>query len=293
VKWKIENGKLKVKKNRSVKIITTIIITAILITLTMPLSAMADDGTRATPRFTDTIGLLTSSEATELTNLLDEISIRQNFDVVVAVTNSMSTVNPERYAADFFEAHGFGFGENLDGIILMVALEPESLIAVSAFGYGEYAFTNAGREHLIDLFFPYLRSDRFFEAFSTYANSADDFVTSARAGERVDTRNIRLTPHEQVNARIWAAVISVVIAAIIAGSVVMSWTRQLKSVKQKDFACDYIRGGSFALTQQRDIFLYRNIRRIPRQQQNSGGGRGGGSFRSSSGRSFSGSSRRF
>jgi len=284
---------LKIKKNNAVKIITTIIMAAILITLAMPLSALADDGTRATSRLTDTIGLLTASEATQLTSLLDEISIRQNFDVVVAVTNSMSTVNPRLYAADFFDAHGFGFGADNSGIILMIALEPERNFAFATRGYGLYAFTDAGQIHLEDIFLPYLRNDRFAEAFTAYANAVDDFVTRARAGERVDTRNIRLTPHEQTNARIWAAVISIVIATIIAGAVVMSWTRQLKSVKQKNFACDYVRAGSFALTQQRDIFLYRNIRRVPRQQQNSGGGRGGGSFRSSSGGSFSGRSGRF
>jgi len=276
---------------KTIKIIIILTLTAILITLALPLTAFANDWTRPRERFIDEVGVLSEAQATELAAMLDEISIRQNFDVVVAVTNSMDTNNPRLYAADFYEQQGFGFGQSLDGIILMIALEPQRNFAVVTTGYGQYAFTNDGMIFLEDLFLPDLRNDRFFEAFTAYANAVDDFVTRARAGDRFDTRNIPLTPEQRSEARIWAVVISVGLAAIIAGAVVASWTRQLKSVKSRDFACDYVRKGSFALTMQRDIFLYRNIRRIPRQQNNGGGGRGG--FSSSSGRSFSGRSGRF
>jgi len=277
---------------RVIKIITILTLIAIIVTLALPLTAFANDLTRPRERFIDEVGVLTDAQAAELSAMLDEISLRQSFDVVVVVTNSMEPNNPRRYAADFYEQHGFGFGENLDGILLMIALQPERNFAVVTTGYGQYAFTSAGLIFLEDLFLPHLRNDRFFEAFTAYANAVDDFVTRARAGERYDTRNIPLTPTQRAEARIWAAVISVGLAAIIAGAVVAGWTRQLKSVRSRDFACDYVRKGSFALNLQRDIFLYRNIRRIPRQQNNSGGGRGGG-FSSSSGRGFSGRSGRF
>ena len=290
----MKNIKLKPMKLSisAIKLITLIMLTAIIITLTMPLTALANESGNSSPRLIDEENLLTDAQATELTRLLDEVSTRQNFDVVVAITNTMSRANPELYAADFYEDHGFGFGENLDGIILMIALEPERTFAIATTGYGEYAFTHAGMIFLEDLFLPYLRNDRFLEAFTAYANGVDDFVTRARAGERFETANIPLTPHQRTNARIGAAVVSVVIALIAAGSIVAMWTRQLKSVKKRNLACDYVRKGSFALTMQRDIFLFRNIRRVARQQNNNSG-RGGGSFGSSSGRSFSGRSGRF
>lgn len=282
---------------RLIKLITIITLTAILATSAAPLTALARVeriyADAELLRFIDTVGLLPETQAIELILRLSEISNRQNFDVVVAVTNTMSTANPELYAADFYEQHGFGFGENLDGIILMIALEPERMFAIATTGYGQYAFTSAGIIFLEDLFLPYLRDDRFFDAFVAYADAVDDFVTRARAGERYDTRNIPLTPHQRTNARIWSAVASVALAAIIAGAVVAYWSGKLKSVKKRDFACDYVRRGSFALTLQRDIFLYRNISRIRRSQNNNSGGGRGGSFSSSSGRSFSGSSGRF
>ena len=43
---------------------------------------------------------------------------------------------------------------------------------------------------------------------------------------------------------------------------------QLKSVSAAEAADNYTKKGSFRLTESRDVFLYRNVTRIPRQQNN-------------------------
>jgi uncharacterized membrane protein YgcG len=102
-----------------------------------------------------------------------------------------------------------------------------------------------------------------------------------------------MTFYERYSDRIWAAVASVVLAFAIPGVIVAVWTGQLKSVKKKDLACDYIRQGSFSLDIQQDIFLHRRVTKTRRAENSGGGGGSSGSFRSSSGGSFSGRSGKF
>jgi len=61
---------------------------------------------------------------------------------------------------------------------------------------------------------------------------------------------------------------SIGIAAVLSTSVMMAKRSQLKSVRFNDAACDYVRAGSFRVTNQRDSFLYRNVTRIPKPQSN-------------------------
>ena len=272
------------------RVFYTVVLTALLLTIILPFTALADDNARSTPRYTDDVGLLTASQVNELTAKLDEISARQQFDVVVTVTNSTGSKNPRLYAADFYEEQGFGYSEDLDGIILMLAMDYRDFAFVTT-GYGLYAFTDEGQAYMEKLFLPHLRNDEFFKAFMAFADAADDFVTKAREGERYSTGNIPLTARERLNAHLWSAGISLAIAFAVPGIIVSVWTGKLKSVRKQDFAGAYIRGGSMIVNLQRDIFLHRNVSRTARAQSSGSGS--SGSFRSSSGRGFSGRSGRF
>jgi len=275
------------------------VLLAILMALILPCTSLAADpapGSAAgTPRFTDEMNLLTEREAAALTSRLDEVSERHGFDVAVAVVNSTGGKDPRVYAADYFESNGYGLGADKEGIILLIAMERRDFAFVTTSGYGTYAFTYAGQEYLESLFLPYLSDNDYNKAFMAFADAADDFLTRAGKGQPYDRGNIpRLTDAERNSARIWTIVGSLVLGVIVAAIVTGIWTTQLKSVRRQDYAQNYIRQGSMALRVQRDIFLYRNVKRTKRQQNNSsGGGSRGGSFKSSSGRSFSGRSGRF
>jgi len=266
------------------------VLAALLMALVVPGTALAGDNNR-TPRYTDEVGLLTASQVSMLTAKLDEISKRHQFDVVISITDSTGNKSPRLYAADFFEEHDFGYGKDGDGIILMLAMRERDFAFVTK-GYGKLAFTDAGQEYMEKLFLPSLKNDDYFDAFLAFADAADDFLEKAKAGNPYNSGNIPMTPGERQSARLWTVIISIAIAFIVPGIVVAVWTSQLKSVRRKDHAADYIRRGSMQLTMQRDIFLHRNVSRTARQQSDSSGG-SSGSFRSSSGGSFSGRSGKF
>jgi len=82
-----------------------------------------------------------------------------------------------------------------------------------------------------------------------------------------------------------AFIVCLIIGLVIAGVVMYSKWRKLKSVRFERTACNYVRDGSFRVTTQKDMFLFSNVTRTPRAQNNAsvGGGvsrgaapRGGG-----------------
>ena len=278
------------------------VLVALLMTLGLPpctaLAAEADlqrvpAGERL-PRFIDDQGLLTPTQAAKLTAKLDEVSERHKFDTVVAVISSLQSGSikgreARLYAADFFEQNGFGFGHDLDGIILLLATEDRDF-GFSTFGFGLKAFTDAGQEYLEKLFLPHLRSDDYFKAFMVYADAVDDFLTKAKAGKPYAPGNIPLTASELAEYRLWTVGGSLVLALVIALVVIAIWITQLKTVRKENVANAYVREGSMVLTTQRDIFLYRQVYKDKRPKSEN---KGGGSFRSSSGRSSSGRSGKY
>ncbi len=241
------------------------------------------------PRYIDDIGLLTSEQAESLTAKLDEISERNQFDTVVAVVPALDYREARLYAADFFEQNGFGYGNDIDGAILLLAMEDRDF-GFASFGYGLDVFTPYGQDYLDSLFLPYLKEDQYYEAFMSYADAVDDFIAKANSGTPYDKGNIPKNPEEVRKYRFIGGAIALALALIIAFSVTGVWRGQLISVRKENLANVYFREGSMALTDQRDIFLHRHVQKVKRETSSSGGG---GSFSSSSGRSATGHSGKF
>ena len=63
-----------------------------------------------------------------------------------------------------------------------------------------------------------------------------------------------------------AILISLGVALVVSAIIMFSIRSKLKSVKTQRTACKYERAGSFGLNKQKDLFLFRNIVRIPRPQ---------------------------
>ena len=55
------------------------------------------------PRLVDHANLLTASEERTLLNNLDEISTRQNMDVVIVTVDTLEGKSPQDYADDFYD----------------------------------------------------------------------------------------------------------------------------------------------------------------------------------------------
>ena len=97
------------------------------------------------------------------------------------------------YADDFYDYNGYGYGENRDGILLLISMENRDYW-ISTYGYGMTAFTDAGLAYIQDQFLSDLSDGNYFESFTTFAELCDSFITQARTEKPYDTGNLPRPP---------------------------------------------------------------------------------------------------
>lgn len=265
------------------------------------------------PRLVDDADLLSDAEYDILLAKLDEISARQACDVVIFTIDSLGGKDVTAYADDAFDNNGFGQGGDYSGILFLVSMA-EREWAISTCGSAIGIFTDARQADMIDALLDDLSGGNYAEAFTIFADRCDSYITEgvptsipgysdpyvsefpyeySTPGEYPTDSSLPLLPVLGVSLVIG------LIAAIIYTAVLKG---QLKSVSAATNAANYTREGSFKLTERREVFLYRNVTKRARQQNNGSSGGHGGSrsssshastHRSSSGRSHGGSRGRF
>lgn len=218
-------------------------------------------------RLMDNADLLTDSEETSLLSQLDNISEKQEMDIVVVTTDNLEGYTPQEYADNVFDYCGYGIGDNRDGLLLLVSIEDNDW-HISTSGYAITAFTDAGREYMSEQFLPYLSDGEYYKAFSTYADLCDQFITQAKTDEPYDVGNLPKEPF-----KIWFNVlIALGIGFVFAIIVVLYMKSKLKSVRFQPAASSYVRNGSMNVTQSGDFFLYSHLDRRARPKDNDSGG---------------------
>lgn len=229
------------------------------------------------PRLVDMADLLSDSEEAALVEMLDEVSERQQVDIVVVTADSLEGKSATQYADDFYDDYGYGFGDGRDGILFLVSMGERDW-CLSTTGFGITAFTDAGQAYMSELFLPDLSEGDYAAAFVTFVQLCDDFITQADSGAPYDVGNL---PQEPYAFGMWLAIsfgVAFVIALIATG--VMKG--QLHSVSSQSQADSYIRDGSMQLTKNNDLFLYRHIERREKPKDNSSDSPGGSSTHTSS-----------
>lgn len=230
-------------------------------------------------RMNDSAQLLTEDEDNELEASLEELSVRQSFDVVIATIDSLDGegyTSMEEYADDLYDYCQFGYGANRDGVLLLISKDDRKW-HISTCGYGITAFTDAGIQYLGQQMTPDMADGDYAAAFRTFIRWTDAYVTAAREGHPYDVNNM---PHEPLSILYLglALVIGLVTALIVTG--VMK--SQLKSVAPQPDASTYVRQGSMRLTNQHDRFLYRDVHRTERPKASDSSDSGGSSTHTSS-----------
>lgn len=263
---------------------------ALLLTILAAMPVSAKEGESRFPRLVDGADLLTGREEGELLAKLDEISERQQLDVVVVTTDSTEGQEPMAYADDFYDYSGYGFGENHDGVLLLVSMEERDWW-ISTSGYGITAFTDAGISYLSEQFLSPLGDGKYEKAFTIYAELCDDFITQARAGKPYDTKNL---PKEKLSP-LWLFV-CLGLGFVFAYTMAEQKKRSLTTVSLQSGALNYAAAGSLALCENADRFVDKNVtyRVLVRENKASERHSGGSSTHTgSSGRSHGGGGGKF
>ena len=235
------------------------------------------------PRLVDNADVLTDSEEKSLLAKLNEISERQQIDVIIVTTYNAEYNTITQFADDY---NGSNFGDDGDGILLAMDFGKRDW-AISTKGKAIRAFTEAGQKSMTDIFIPYISDGDIYKGFDTFADLCDKFIKQYKTGSAYDVGNL---PKERNMVFLIGA--SVIPALLLALAVCYGMTSQLKTVRRQYAADSYELRNSFYVNTAQDFFLYKRLSRTRRESSSSLGG-GSSTHRSSSGGTYGGSSGKF
>lgn len=241
-------------QNRIVLLLCSLLLVTALLLAGMPHTVSANG-----QKVADQADLLNEKEEQQLQERLTAISERYQCDVIAATTDTFEGKDRQTYTDDFYYEAGYGYGEERDGIILMVNLK-EREFHYATRGAAIRIFTDRRLEQIDDAVTPYLSAGKYAEAFMEYAEQAETFLKNAASGEQDGADSGMLL------------LIAAVIGAVVTALVLLILFRQMRTVRPKGYAKEYVRAGSFHVTSARDLYLYRTVSKHRIEKSDGGGG---------------------
>ena len=228
---------------------------------------------------TDAAYLLTDDEYWELNDRAHEVSEQYECEVLVVTLDDIGDDDPVDMAHYIYDTYDVGYGPKRSCLIFLLSMENRDY-ALVAFGYGNTAFTDYGKDVMLDKHvLPLLGKDKYYEAFSTYYDVAEEYLQMARSGAPFDKDTD--PDYGKLGIPIKLG-ITLVVPILIAFVVCEIWRRQMKTAVLARDAGNYISQNGFVLTAQEDRFLYRTETRRKIEKSSSSGGTTIGSSGSSS-----------
>lgn len=210
------------------------------------------------PRLVDDANILSDAEEAQLLAKLNEISQRQQLDVVVVTISNLYGKSAMEYADDFFDYNGYGFGEEHDGILLLVCMGSRDWW-ISTTGYGITAFTDKGLDYISKRVVKKLTAGKYHEAFDIFADRCDQFITEARRGTPYDGAHMPKVAFPPL----LCLIVSLVAGLFCAAMAVWGMSKKHQSVCFNSGAEPYKKGSSFRLTKSSSSLLYSNVTSVP------------------------------
>lgn len=207
-----------------------------------------------TQRLFDDADLLTNSEERKLTKQLDRVSEEYEVDILILTIDSIEPYSADQFIEFFYDENNCGYGENRDGVLLMVAMNEREYRILSN-GIGADAISSADIEDIGDSVAYYLSDGEYAEAFDCFIDECEYQINGEING----------FPFEFMKNLL----ISLGIGLVVAFITIAVLTGQLKSVRKQVGATEYTKPGSMQLTRSSDLYLYRTINRVKKESDSS------------------------
>lgn len=217
----------------------------------------------------DDAGLLTAAESALLNAQLLNIRERQTAEVAVVIRPSLDGATADDAAEKLYREMGLGYGDGKSGILLTMFMSDREW-AVYTHGKGSDALPTAAARKLMESVRGDLSSGAYATAFRRFAEGCDSALTAAAQPKQLP---------------IWVYPAAIGIGFLIAFAIMSGLKAQLKSVRNRAGAGEYVRRDSLDMQVRQEHFLRTDVTRTARPQQRSGssGGSSGGG-QSTSGR---------
>lgn len=250
------------------KVISVVLPLVLCILLAVP--AFADVGT---PKacVADRAGLLSQSEAEALSYLLSQISDTYQTQIIIFTLPEANTWDIDQYIEDIFDENQMGYGDDRSGILLLVCMDIREFRILTN-GAANDAIGDWEIEKISDAIVSDMSDGDYYAAFDEFIDQCDYYLDG----------HINGFPFNWGQKLVIALIIGLVAGLITA----FSLKAQLKSVRKQHQADAYVKHGSMQVNTRSDLYLYRHVSRVRKENNNSSGSRSGGSSRSVGGRSF-------
>ena len=242
------------------------------------------------PFVTDDPGLLSKKQVSALTKAARETAEETGFGIYILLTDRLDyycdTDDLGRAAGVVYANYQLGIGEEKNGLLLLVDTQGRRY-GLYAFGYGNTAFTDYGKEVLGLSFRSYFAADNWYEGLRAYMNDSRKMLLLAQEGTPVEApkpsdRPVR--PEERAAGVVFCMIPGLIIAFIVRGRL----KRQLRSVAYARNANDFVCDGAVELEEHWDRYTHTSTsRRYDPPDRDSGSG--GTTLDSRGGSSSSGS----
>ena len=200
---------------------------------------------------TDAALLLTDEAWLELEERAGEISRQYQCGVYIVTlddfTRYVDTDSVYEAAKAIYRGYDLGLGEEQSGVMLLLSMA-ERDYALIAYGWGNTAFTDYGKDRLSEAFLDNFGDDDWYGGFSDYLEKCAGMMRSAQAGTPLDVGTSPL---------VWLVgmLISVGLGCLAAFLACGLLESQMKSVGQKREANTYLRMDSIDITAREDRFI--------------------------------------
>ena len=181
----------------------------------------------------------------------------------------------ERCAEGIYQFYNLGYGEARDGVMLIMSMEQREYDLCAYGDFGNYAFTDYGKDYLSRSFLDDFRRDDWYGGFQDYLDTAEQMLVSARQGEPVD---IVIPEREERELGPLGKLLAALLPSSAAGFLACGRDkRRMKTALRRRSAEDYVVPGSAQLHIRQDQFLHRSrsVEIIESSAKSSGGGGGG------------------
>ncbi len=244
----------------------------------------------------DTYGKLTSEEISQLQSFAKEVSDTYQFGVYARIIEDRSGYsynNMDYFSEQYYSENDLGYGSTSDGVLLLITFSEEGgtyqvMIPPSS---NQDMFTLDGMDLMDDAAYSSLRNQDFYQAVYDYIEEAESLMAYYSSNGKAYGSNYGYEPEVQTdNTNIkYASVLGIPpIAALLT---VLGLKSKHKTKFTATTASNYVPNNGLHLTNQREMFLYQTVTRVPLPRNDDGGGGGvspGGSHFSDGGGMHSG-----
>ncbi len=242
-----------------------------------------------------------AEEEAQLQETAQALAEKWQLDIVILTTTTTAGMSAEEYGAAFYDDNGFGYGENADGILLVVDMSSRVGKFVTT-GKGVDIFTDYYMNEIWEEMRNYMKVGNYFGAMQSFLTDVDHYCEEYEAYladpnyvteyQQAMQQQAAQPEVEQSDVLLLYAIFSAMLAIMVAviGLVVMR--RGYVQIKPATDGTLYLEENSLQLHQKEDRYLTSTYTKVPIQKDDDnhmghGGGFGGGTtvFRGGSGRS--------